>query len=363
MCLTSCGGFFEEEEAGNGISHIEDELLSDGRTKITIYFIDEDMEPKVFYLPQGVAGDGIKSIEHSVDESDHSTQISINFTSDKIKPVTLSIPHGVSVHNIISAYDDEKQAPYLLVQYNDGTTSDKFYLPKGDTGNGIKDYDYTVHPDKSITLEFLFDDDTKMTVPIPAPQDGEDGIDGEDGVGIVSITPVEDGTILYLNIEYTDGSTFPVPLERPNKWYQGGQDPNNILKEDGTSIGHDGDYFFDKDHIVIYAKDQGTWHEIISFTTLDQTYTVRFHLELDKDAYMTGGAASIYTVNKGTYFCDSANGNNPIPIPYLPGYVFQGWSTKSTFDPRTMTYFNDLTPIFGDLDLYPIWKPETPAAN
>ena len=361
LCLTGCAGSFFEDDASNAISHIDDELMSDGRTKITIYFANEEIEPKVFYLPQGVAGDGIKKIEHSVDASSHSTIITISFTSENIDPVTLSIPHGVYIYSVISAYDDEKKAPYLLVQYSDGSTSERFYLPQGEKGNGIKSFDYTINNDKSVTLEFVLDDGTTKTIPIPAPQNGKDGIDGEDGLGIVGLSDHEEGSSLVLDIEYTDGNTDHVPMERPYKWYTGGTDPNNILNDDGTPVGNEGDYFFDTIHAAIYIRDAAKWNNVISFKNLDDPYTVTFDLNADHDggpeARMPDGWNSTsININPGTYFSDPVNGKNDIPIPERDGYNFVGWCTKAKYDSRTMSFFTDLTPVSCSLTLYAIWE-------
>lgn len=347
LCLTSCAGSFFEEESGNMISHIDDELLDDGRTKITVYFTDEALEPKVFYIPQGIMGVGIKDVEYEINAEDHSTKIQIVFTDNEVEPVSFNIPHGVYVDDI-DYVSEEEDVPYLLVRYSDGTKSEKFYLPKGDTGNGIKFHDYAVNADNSVTIYFLFDDNTTMDVQIPAPKDG---------LGVESITPREAGETLFLDIIYTNGETVNVPFERPHRWYKGGYNPNEQKDDEGNTVGHDGDYFFDTSHKIIYVKEGGSWNDVISFKDETATHTITFNLNDDGKASMPVGSDMSYTVIRGSYFCDAVNGNNDIPIPTrTDGVSFKGWCTKANYDPRTMSFFTDLTPIFGDVTLYAIWE-------
>ena len=94
--LPGCS-FFSSEETALEIVSIENEITSDGRTKITITYSDETKEPDVFYIAQGAEGVGIKSIVTSKDEDSSSTNITITYTDGEKTPVSFKIPHGTSI--------------------------------------------------------------------------------------------------------------------------------------------------------------------------------------------------------------------------------------------------------------------------
>ena len=349
LFLTGCAGSFfgGADEIGKTIVEAKAEPLENGNTLIS--FVYSDGTEDSFEIQQGEDGPGIKNISYSTNYEDHSTQLRINFTSDAIEPVTFNIPHGVSVYNVDRGTDPETNEPYIQFIYNDGTRSSRFTLPKGDKGNGISFHDYVTNDDQSIDLIFRFDDGEEMIVPIPAP---------EAGLGITKIEPREEGDMLYLDITYTNGTTASPSFERPNKWYKGGYDPSQSAE--GALLGNDGDYFFDTWHKAIFVKENGSWTPVVSFADETSKHTITFNLN-DQDggvaATMSGNAS--YSVTRGTYFSDVVNGNNTIPVPRREGYTFAGWYTRSVVteeESATMSAFTDLTPVFGDLTLYAIWR-------
>ena len=142
--------------------------------------------------------------------------------------------------------------------------------------------------------------------------------------------------------------------ETPNTWLSGTTEPVN-------SLGKNGDYYFDRAHKVIYAKEYGYWVRIISFGENTETCTIIFDLNDTLDggphANMPSTNSMSYPVIKYTYF--SQNGYGDIPEPTREGYKFLGWY-QTKVDPTnispTRTPFTDMTPILSDMMLYACWE-------
>lgn len=358
LFLTGCGGFIAEDDLM--IASIESQLMHDGRTKITITYTDETVDPYEFFIPKGEVGadgkegNGIKEIVYNHDKQNRQTSVVISFTDEKLAPVVFDIPDGLSVVGMEDGIDEISKEKYIVFKYSDNSISDQIFLPKGDTGNGIKDYTQTVNEDKSITLDFLLDDGRTINIFIPPPQNGEngeDGKDGKDGTGIESmVSGVTDEGMYYIDVKYTDKEE-PERLEfgRPIKWH-------NLDSEPTSNIGENGDFCFDTKHRKIYEKKNGQWELTVDFKI--EKYTVKFDLNDDDesgiDAEMPEGANTMYRVERGSYF--SADGNGDIPIPTRDGYKFKGWYSKKAVNSTTMSPFTDFTPVFSDLTLYANWE-------
>ena len=161
------------------------------------------------------------------------------------------------------------------------------------------------------------------------------------------ITPKEEGKYYYIDVEYTNGETEQLKFERPAKWENGSKKPDD-------DYGENGDYFFDTKHGKIYCKSGGIWAEAVDFNI--EKYTVIFDLNDDVDTPASmPTSASIFKVERGSYF--SADGNGDIPIPVRAGYEFGGWYAKKHVNELTMSPFTDFTPVFSDLTLYARWIP------
>ena len=340
LFLTSCGGgFFAEEELV--IASIESEVMYDGSTKITITYADEEVEPDVFYIPRGedgligAVGNGIKEFVCERDEDGRLTTVTVTFTDESMPQAKFEVPDGLSVIGINDDIDTDSGQRYIEFKYSDGTLSAPIYLPSGKDGIGIDDLQVTVNEDKTATMYIKFSDGSEKFLPIPAP---------EEGVGVLSMVGIEEGQYYYIDIEYTNGETAQIQFERSAKWYSGAFIPQ-------SSLGENGDYFFDTEHEKIYTKISGEWDVVVDFKI--EKYRVMFDLNDDGDASMPT-ASSIFRVERGAYF--SADGNGDIPIPTRAGYVFKGWYTKRVVNTATMSPFTDFTPVFSDLTLYAIWE-------
>lgn len=345
--LPGCS-FFSSEETALEIVSIENEITSDGRTKITITYSDETKEPDVFYIAQGAEGVGIKSIVTSKDEDSSSTNITITYTDGEKAPVSFKIPHGTSIIGVSTYKDDLDGNMYMVVSYSDDTTSDPILLPKGDKGeegNGITGYEIVKNDDKSQTITIKFSKSEDVIITIPAP---------EKGLGISSMIASEENGLYVLTVNYTDGTNEKLEFNKPadpNKWYSGEAVPLETL-------GVNGDYYFDSAHKIIYLKENNAWVSVVSFEIDNTYYNITFDLNdsnSDVKASMPEGSYILYPVKKNSYFED--NNWGAIPIPTRTGYKFVGWYRTKTIT-QTSSPFTDFTPILSDLTLYAIWEVE-----
>ncbi len=341
--ITGCGSFTDSEEV-KIISSIE-KIEEDGVSKIVIHYENEDMEPDKFVLPVGDDGTGIKAITTAEKEDGSGKILKIYFTDDSIEPVVFELQNGRSIIGVESKVDEEDGETYMWVKYNDRTNSEKFLLPKGKDGVGFTGYDFETHEDGSMTYYFHFSQDTPdVVVEIPAPKEGN---------GIKSIVSTEDDVNYILTINYTNGKTEELRFKKPTspgKWISGSSIPSN-------DEGDDGDYFFDTYHKIIYAKEYGSWIQVVSFGNEQEVYRIKFDLNDTLDggvsAKMPEGSRLSYIVRKNTYFDN--NGYGDIPIPTRDGYIFKGWY-RSKSPTATSSPFTDFTPILSDLELFAIWE-------
>lgn len=349
LCLLgACGSFTSDETLQiAGITHL---LEPDGRTRVTIYYMDEEKMPDVFYLPrgqegeQGETGNGIKEILYTQDEKTGKTKVTISFTDTNMEDVEFFLENGISVVGIESDVDEEGK--FMQFVYSDGNKSDMIRIPNG---LGIKSYDLNTEPeDKTLSaiLTFVLDNGEEIVISVPA------GKKGDAGRGIDSIIASEDleEGLYILTITYTDGEKSVQMFNRPqdpSAWHNGGEKPKN-------NFGKNGDYFFDIIHNDIYVKENGAWSLVIDFDAGEQTCTVTFDLNDSQDEPATMAQVKSYEVQKGEYFSSTGY---PFPVPTRAGYVFMGWYDSKIVGPTTGK-FTTLTPVLSDLTLYAIWDKE-----
>ena len=349
--FTGCSGFVDDESLV--ITNITTQVLEDGRTMVVITYEDEEVQPAIFYIPkgedgiQGVQGDGIKEITYELNDNGDYV-LKVTFTNPEIDPVEFIVKNGVSISGIETFVNEKDGETYFVIKYSNGTSSEPMMIPKGEDGKNGKDgstiiaYTNTINDDGSVTLSFYFSTGEMYTCDIPAPQKGETGR------GIKAIISSEDEENYYLTIEYTDDSepeTFSFAKPTPNTWHRGEGTP-------GTSIGKDGDYYFDIKSNDIYTKIDGAWFLIIDFEDSETLCTVTFDLNSDDAFFPEGfGYSKYYTIPKGSNF---ASCGTAVPIPVRNGYVFNGWYT--TQSPSVVNgSFNDLTTVASNLKLYANW--------
>ncbi|MBR4420011.1 MAG: hypothetical protein IKT32_03950, partial [Clostridia bacterium] len=137
IMLSSCSSFFEEETLM--IESVKATNMDDGRTKITITYVDDVEEPLVFYIPQGPTGDqgeqgvGIEDIDYEELENGN-TLITIKVTDDEIPPVQFEVQNGIKILSLKEGVDALSGEKYIFFEYNDGTYSEEIIIPSGKNG-------------------------------------------------------------------------------------------------------------------------------------------------------------------------------------------------------------------------------------
>ena len=345
MLLSGCGGSFFEEETLQIIG-IEREDLPNGNFNLVIKYKDDVKEPDRFEIEKGDEGQegvGILRIDYKNDPQTNKTIAMVSLSNGTKQ--NIEIENGVSVTGIDSDIDETTGAPYIVFLYSNGDQSPKYFLPRGEKGNGIKKYEVTTNDDKSVNILFEFDEGDPLDILIPAPQEGN---------GIESMAAGVSGDFYTITVNYTHKESekleFPRPAD-PNAWISDARMP-----EPGE--GKVGDYFFDTAHAVIYLKSESGWDFVVSLKAQEAELTLKFNLNDEGDAQMSGFKPS-YKIKYNSYF--SSNGYGDIPVPTRAGYTFMGWYTKPYKNyediPATMAPFTDLTPVLSDMTLYAIWAP------
>ena len=349
--LTGCGGFIQEESLV--ISSITSEVLDDGTTLIIVTYTDEEIAPSTFHIPkgdtgeQGIQGEGIKDFTSTIDPLTGDVTFTITFTDEEMEPIIYTLKNGVSISYIETELNEETGDTYVTVVFSDGTKSDPFTIPRGKDGENGKDGNsitgirQKVNEDGSVTLTIRLSSGDDVVVEIPAP------IKGEDGRGIQKIESSPKGDIYEMIITYTDGETVNLEFARPNKWYSESSSPSD-------TEGINGDLWYDLAHNIIYVKQNNRWVEVMNFNNVvDETYTVSFDLNdsLEAKASMPAGSLLLYEIESGKYFGSSGY---IIPSPTRPGYEFMGWYLVK--NPTAVNgAFTDLTPVHTDLTLFAVW--------
>ena len=341
--LNACSFFRSNDSEALGIKEILVDYDEEGNAIITINYSDKHKQPVTFTIPKGTDGEvgtGIKKVDYEQDEYG-ATTVTISFTGDKLEPVSFVLQPGKSISDVKFATDDEGNTLIIFVD-SDGNELSPITVFKGDTGeqgNGIVSIIPNYHLDGSSTLVITLNDESTYEVEIPAPKEGR---------GIKSIISRKEGTIVYLQINYTDGTSEDISFESTPSWTTGYSRP-------GDAEGYDGDYYFDIAHDVIYVKMNGLWTIAVDFSTDETIYTVTFDLNDTalEPASLPSSALTTYSIKRGETFYSSGY---DIPLPTREGYTFKGWTTKKVPNPTINGYFTELTPVLGLMTLYADWS-------
>ena len=331
--VASCSSSDEEAIL---IESISSEVLSDGRTQITIKYQNEDMKDSVFYLPKGKDGTGIADFVYKIDTEKNTTDITFSFT-DVLNDYTVSVPNGRGISNVIYTQDEAGDTLMTFV-FTDGTESSPVKVQRGELGTSLIGFEPIISLDGSVKLTFIYSDGSEYEARIPAPQKGEIGR------GIESIVGMTDDESNYnLIINYNDETFDVVVFERPATILSGTNPSDND--------GKDGDLFYDTATKTLYNKADGVWNRIIQFDDDTVKYTVSFNLNCEDSTATLHGKSQI-TVKKNSYLPASS-----IPNPTRDGYVFAGWYLEE--EPNINNgNFTDLTLVTKDLILYAKWIEE-----
>lgn len=352
--LSSCGGGVSSEELYLSRAI----LLEDGSTEYILYNYYGD-EIGRFTVPapikgeDGNEGNGILLIDPKPSEDGSGTTLTITFTDETMDPIKFDIKDGISVTGVTEPFYDENGEKYVLLTFSDGNTSETpIYLPKGDDGNGIDDFDFNYDPETrrlyvyvSFTNEELFPD---FYYDFPAPKDGN-GVDKMEA----KIETVDGVEQYVITVTYTDKEPeklyLPKPAD-PNKWYTSSDYTSKELVPNPKK----GDFFFDITDKTIWLKEEVNWRKIVDFKTPEDTFHISFNLSLDiaPDAVLVSGKDYYENIKYGTY---GLGAGIPLPLAHSDEYIFKGWSLNKVASP-TSGYFTDLTPVLSNLELYAVWE-------
>lgn len=356
LALTSCGGFFSEP--ARQIARVEPVELEDGSWKILIHYTDDTYESEEFIIPPGkqgaigVDGNGIDEIIFTHDDENYRTEVRIKYTDTKMEDFVSYIPDGLSIIEVVEGFDEDVGKTYIdLIYNNPDVAPQRFFLPQGDPGIGIDQFEVTPTEDGGFDVFITLTDERSHRFIIPP---------GKTGNGIAAIMSEDDkeNDQYILTIYYTYEEMEPTTLyfdrpADPNQWFAG-LDP---YTDERTAASSDGDYYFDTNDKKILFKEFGSWVEIVDFGAMTEKIIVTFDLnDTTGTAQMPTGTPSNgkYQLTEGESFFAAGR---TLPIPMRPGYRFVGWYTAKDAPYTAVGAFNDITPVMSDTTLYAIWEP------
>ena len=209
----------------------------------------------------------------------------------------------------------------------DGSLEEFKKLCKGNDGRSVTD---AYIEDGELVI--AFSDGTELNLGAVV---GPTGADGKDGVGIVKTEIDADGNLL---IYYSDAPKAPVNLGKVvgadgvdgAAWLAGEAAPLSTL-------GRDGDWYFDASELKIYNKIDSEW-VFVSSLEKEMTDSPDVTLTFDSDG---GEAVAPVTAKQG----ESVD----LPVAVKEGYIFLGWYYDDIL-------FTDITPLSRDMTLVARWS-------
>ena len=329
-----------------------------GDTIVTITFSDEEKEPLVLTIPQGVSGKdgvGISKIEPTLSEDGKSVLITIFFDDNALSPVSIEVPilEGRGIQDVTLGENEDGELTIAFV-YTDGTSTDPIVIPSGKDGKdgvGIRVITAS-EPDENgvITVSIVLDDAVGTTLDFEVHN-------GKDGVSIVSSGVDQEastGDYYVIVVEFSSGDTtrLSLPKPHPTGWFYGSVAPSSPEVASTLESAEPGDFYLNTVNGNVYQLGaNGTWNYLFSMKSSGGSTEVTHH-EVVFDA--NGGA---YHSPTGTDFTlwtlPVADGQTAdlslIKKPTLDGHVFEGWFTDP--DDVNSGQFTDLTPVTKDLTL------------
>ncbi len=338
-----CSGFIMSES--KEIDDIKATVLGDGKTQITITYVDNLYPPLVFEIPKGETGvagpngNGIKTFEEKTDETTGERYILVTFTDPSIPEQIIPIvdgTNGVSIVDVKSEPREDGSGELDLVVYLSNDTVLRLPMPAGKDGDKVSITKDETDGVLSLLVTITKYDGSTVEEKVIIPR-------GEQGVGIQAIQSTQSSTKYSVTFHYTDGNSETIDFTRPNTWLKDTKKPDD-------SVGLDGDFCFDTVNDIIYIREGGSWIEFLNFGDKKPTqYPVYFHVE-SADITLSGNQ-NIFNVN-GNF----ASNGHTVPLAFRDGYNFIGWFTTREPDLRINSAFTDLTLVSGRLDLYPYFE-------
>ena len=339
LSLTSCGLTGSQTLS---IAEIKTEQLEDKNIKVTISYVDDVEEPVSFVIPRGNDGLGIKDVQYEYNKDDDTTDVTFFFDNDTIDPYTIQIKNGISIKECTSVIDDTTGDTLITIVYSDDSKETKpIRVQKGEPGLSVVNIEtienHEVDP-WQVSFVFTLSNEEQITV---GPVELKSGLDGQDGRGILNMTGKNEDGQYILDIEYTNGDTLELYLERSNTIF-------TLVAKPDSDYGINGDYAYVTSEKVMYRKTNNNWVSVFSLN--EASYEVELDLNDEGDASL-GEHDNKYTIIKGHYF---ESDGYELPIPTRPGYTFGGWFLAK--NPKINNgQFTDTTAVYKDMTLYAKW--------
>ena len=365
---------------------------SNGDTVVT-FELNDGTKLSPVTIKAGQRGKSIDRVETtSWEEDGRSIGYVLNFYLEgSLEPLaTVRLRHGmdgVGVERLVSEPimdGDVKIGTRFYFEKTDGTTTDGIEVMDG---VGVKDVSYRILTNNETEVTLLLTDGTKKSFTVPAAVsirevDTDVHTNGDivltfhltngeskavllkKAVGIENVEIVNnpDNVATYkMIITYSDGTTDETVFFKPTAWLHGLSAPSN-------SLGNNGDYYFDHHNSVIYYKEQGRWQLVIDLDAASDCYSVTFIIDPSQnEAWSFGTSTYSYDdLQKGDSFAGHQYSiPNPTRTPSaeesaagITAYRFVGWTVEKDSENVTVTtgFFTDLTPVSGNLTLYPLWE-------
>lgn len=354
--MTSCDLFLGGSTGIADIDAVHDDVL--GVTVITITFDDEEKEPVIFKVPDGVQGVSIVDVKAELDGD--VVHLTIIFSDPNLVPnITVDVPviHGTDGRGIdcidIQPVEGQEGTYEITIWYTDGEHTEPFTVSNGKDGRGIVDISITYDPFGNTIVQFIYTDG-------PGPAFTIYKAAAIASVTFDSTTSTED-TYVFI-ITFTDGSTTTFTMPAPQDGEDGEDGENgkdgsawhcqnrNPLDEDGVV----GDFWLNIGTGDVYHKEESGWEHVFTIALdksgeVEEVYCdVVFHL--NGGTWQESSESGYRTVLQYNYLALSRFPKDPT----LEGYDFIGWYTS--VDNINSGKLTDLTTITKDIHVYARWE-------
>ena len=376
-------------ERGVGIANVlQGEATPQGRP-IT-FVLDNGMTIGPITVPAGPQGDSVTGITVPTEVKDEFGNVTgtkfrfiFSSTDENGSPIVSSeliIPAGVDVSGIQSTdlLDDNGRKVGTKFHFvkSDGTVTDEITVMDGIGVADVKS-ELNANGDTLVTITMTDGTENSFVIDAPLSIDHVDGALKADGStdlvihytnplhppttinvpkaqGIERVETDETETEYILKFHYSgDADPTVVTFAKPTAWHSSDRDP-------GKSDGNIGDYWFNESLCIIWHKEAHGWVEVVDFNDYGDEVTVTFHIDKSEGEAWSGLNVNTnsyaVTINVGKSFA-TIETEWTIPLVTKAGYRFAGWYTTRDPNPAINSPFTDLTPVSGELELYPYWVP------
>lgn len=375
-------------ERGVGIANVlQGEATPQGRP-IT-FVLDNGMTIGPITIPSGPKGDSVTGItmpEPVYDEFGNQVATKFRFifsstdeTGSPIVSSELTIPSGVDISGLVSEDVVDENGLKVGTKFHfvksDGTVTDEITVLDG---VGVKEIltELNEHGDTVVKVIMTNGAVSSFVIDAPLSIKNVDGVLKEDGStdliihytnplhpdtvinvpkaqGIERVETDETETEYILKFYYSGGGDpTVVNFAKPTAWHSSDRDP-------GKSDGKIGDYWFNESLCIIWHKEAGGWVEVVDFNDYGDEVSVTFHIDKAQGEAWSGISVNTnsysVTINVGKSFA-TIEDEWTIPLVTKEGYRFVGWYTTREPNTAINSPFTDLTPVSGELELYPVWE-------